>query len=100
MFCRWISDVDGKRTLCWQKGKAIRKSECVPCLLARTIQCLSNSQARKKAIWIKKATKKDVPSGPIVSITAYGDTASCWDSPLCYSVLGCLVDRKKEIIGR
>jgi len=51
MYCKWLEDNKGKRTLCWQKGKAIKKSECTPCLLARILQSLSNNKAHKKAQW-------------------------------------------------
>lgn len=55
MYCRWLDTEMGKRTICWQKGKAIKKSECAPCLLARLVQATTNNRARKKAEWSKRS---------------------------------------------
>jgi len=51
MYCRWLSTDTGKRTKCWQNGKAIKQSQCSPCLLARIVQSLTSNTAKKKAMW-------------------------------------------------
>ena len=51
MYCRWLATDKGKATKCWQKGKAVKKSECVPCLLARLVQSMTYNKAKKKAQW-------------------------------------------------
>ncbi len=51
MYCRWLATDKAKVTKCWQKGKAVKKSECTPCLLARLVQSLTSNQARKKVEW-------------------------------------------------
>lgn len=53
MYCRWLLTDTGGTTNCWQKGKALKKSECGPCLSAKSVQALTNNQAMKQAEWPK-----------------------------------------------